>query len=57
LLGGPGTSVKDVLLQERKEGFHGGVVTRGAYSSHGTGQTVPAQGVDELPRAELPRFN
>jgi hypothetical protein len=30
LASGPGTSVENIVLQQREEAFHGGVVARGA---------------------------
>src|SRR3954469_18367946 len=53
LAGGPVLAVEDVLLQQREEGLHGGVVSGRADSAHGSGQLMPVEGVDELPAAEL----
>src|SRR5690606_10190283 len=55
--GGPGAPVEDVLLQEREERLHGGVVARGADSAHRSDHAVTSQGADRLSGAELTGLN
>ncbi len=55
--GPPGPPVENVLPQQRKEGFHGGVVARSADTSHRSGHAMGAQSTDEFPAAELGEFN
>src|SRR5690606_31578879 len=53
LAGGPGSPVEDVLLQEREEALHRGVVARCADSAHRADHAVAADLAQELPAAEL----
>ena len=53
LSGGPGTAVEHVLLQQREERLHGGVVAGGADAAHRADHGVSVKRTDELPAAEL----
>ena len=46
-------AVQDVLLQQREEALHGGVVPGGPDSAHGADHVVAAQGDNEFPASEL----
>lgn len=50
---GPGAAVEDVLLQQREERFHGGVVPARPDSSHAPDHAVPGESTPELPASKL----
>lgn len=47
------SSVQHVLLQEREEGFHGGVIAGGANLAHGSDHVVTGEGPLHLPGSKL----
>ena len=47
--GGPAAAVEDVLLQQREEGLHRGVVAGGADLAHRSEHAVMGQGLLEFP--------
>jgi len=47
--GGPAAAVEDVLLQEREEALHRGVVGAGADLTHRSSEVVTGQGPQEFP--------
>ena len=51
--GGPGTPVENIVLQQREEAFHRGVVTRRTHPAHRAGQAVACERADEFPGAKL----
>ena len=51
--GGPALPVEDVLLQQREERFHGGVVAGGADLAHRADHAVTGERPVQLPRTEL----
>src|SRR5690554_1989758 len=51
--GGPAAAVEDVLLEQCKERFHGGVVAGGADLAHGADHPMPGQDPVDLPGAKL----
>jgi len=57
LAGLPDPTVEDVLLQQREERLHGGVVAGGTNPAHRPDQTVAVELVDQLSGPELLGFN
>src|SRR5699024_1030767 len=53
LSGPPALAVQDVLLEQRKEGLHRGVVASGTDLPHRSDEVVTVQSVHELPRPKL----
>lgn len=51
--GGPALPAEDVVLQEREDRSHGGVVTGGADVAHRADHAVTGEGSLEFPRPEL----
>src|SRR5436309_14119362 len=53
LPGLPALPVQHVVLEEREERLHGGVVGAGPGATHGADQAMVPQQANELPRSEL----
>lgn len=53
----PNSLVKDILLEEREETFHGRVIPGGADPAHAPDQPVSLQSALVFPGAELTGFN
>ena len=50
---GPALTIKDVVLQQGKEAFHGGIVASSSNSTHRSNQAVAGQRPQEFPASEL----
>ena len=53
LAGGPGAAVQDVLLEQREEALHRGVVAAGGDSAHRSDHTMAGEHTTELPASKL----
>src|SRR5699024_2189075 len=51
--GPPAIAVQDVLLKQREQGFHGGVVAGGPDLAHRSDEVMTVQSVHEAPRSKL----